>query len=188
MKKIIRYDKVYTTSEVVLLFSGTKEVATSLEAEISRINDVLIRRKFVKNSTGPVKEEGLDLSGIPDGNLINKKIVKAYSFRLEDIVDERQRIHAYETFQAYLDAFARRNKSGGIDIENSLPVLVTAEDDDKAQAAFFDLQCRLEMLKDKYQERAYEISVYLQGFSNLAAGVKPPKYVFALKKYQSSTT
>lgn len=182
---IIRYDKLYSRNEAVILFHGSAEEAQSLDGILkglsgSKVGWKLQGQELIRPTA---VEESVDSFATPDRVPMPEHIVKMYTIDSQHVPGNDAAWRAYRDFLFRFRDAAKREIEG-LDIYNSLPVLVEADTPEQAIKKWEQQKKDLARFQGKLDLRNAEVAIYLQGFFNLAAKVEPPKYVFEFTKVQ----
>ena len=176
-------------NEALLLFSGTGEAPISLDNLVCGFNS-FFNRAHVKRAPLDMprikKLIGVDLLQVPDYDLVRGTQLRAYILDLGQLVqDGLGERYAFDIFNSEFGGFLRKTKLEALkklDYENSLQGLVEAKDDAQAQRKIAEEQARIRNLRGDISKREEEVRGCIQGFYNLVAEVKPPKYTFSYSK------
>jgi len=180
---IIRYDRLYSRNEATILYHGPTEGATSLDNILRRLNGSKVGwgiqgQELVRPTA---IEETIDLSAIPEAPLISGQTAKMYTIDLQQVLKDSVAERAYREF-LFRFGEATQSQIAGVNLYNSLPVLVEAETKKEALKEWERLEEDLKIFEGRPDLMQAEVMIYLQGLFNLAAGTQPPKYVFELTK------
>ena len=181
---IIRYDKLYSRNEAIVLFHGSAVEAQSLDGILKGLSGkpVVGWRMHGQELIRPTAmEASIDSHAVPDLLLTPGQATKMYTVDLERVATDAVASRAYVLFPFELRE-AVNSQIEGINITDMLPVLVEADTKDQAKQEWEQQKKVLLRFQRRPDLRDLEISIYLEGFFNLAAKAEPPKYVFELKK------
>lgn len=178
----IRYDRLYSTNEFVVLFCGTGESVASLDGRIEKLNQELRSRYYLRQRLGVVDlTTTLSLPSQPE--ISEGKTIKAYKLDLNSLPKNSQ-IGLQSRFKKLLEGY-RKEKS--IDFENNFPLFAKAE---KEVVAEEYIPQRREEVKRRYEGnpllRGEEISLYIQGLLYLAAEEKPQNVLVFPREHKKS--
>src|SRR3989344_7542471 len=125
VENVLRYGKLYSKNEFVVLFAGTEKAADSLDQRIRRLNQEFTSgQHFATSPSKPqVQEAGIDIGSIADYQLVHGKTFRVYRLDLEDTPSSAQL--ADEVISAEMDRHARINK-GKLDSKAKLPFFIEA--------------------------------------------------------------
>lgn len=175
MKEIIRYDRLYSTNEVVVLFCGTREGVDSLDRRIGDFNGRLRAQRHLSPAVGLIDITSY-LNPMPSSEALREKIVKAYRLELKLLPDKIKR--QIETgVESELNGY---RKDRNADLENNFPIFIEAE-------IMMAAEEKLPLVRDKIrrdytghpESRGEEINLYTFSLLYLAAEEKPWNvYVF----------
>ena len=180
---IIRYDRLYTRDEAIILFQGTADEAASLESALRGASNSNRGIEFLRPLPGKPNaiEDKLNFYSVSSQNLPPGQKIKMYTISLEQATTDAWAKRAYRIFLFELNEMVLEQISG-VDIFNSLPVLIEADTLELAGEKWKSKKEDLKKFQGRTSLRDNEISIYLEGFQNLAENVKPPKYVFEFTK------
>lgn len=179
----IKYDRLYSTNEFVVLFCGTGDAADSLDARIRKLNDDSFQRgtQFKEFTTKPhVKEEATEVDGTEARGIIGDKSLRVYTMDLSVIHRDRVEL-ALDMLKGYLEQYARQHRKT-TDARHNLPIHITAEIQPQAEDIAPVVREELKRIYEGSPElRELELKHYITALRYLAAVVKPAN-IFVLDR------
>ncbi|MBI2655426.1 hypothetical protein HYX06_03315 [Candidatus Woesearchaeota archaeon] len=180
---IIRYDRLYSRNEAIILFHGSPEGAASLDTILRRLSGSKEGLEFLREGIGMpnVSCEEIGSSTFTNGVPIPQQTIKMYAVDLARVPTDESYWRAYRKFTYRLVELVNA-RMGNPDVYNGLPVLIEQNSAEMA-ALVRKLRERLkQMFQGNHYLRQQEVEIYLNGLINLVAGVEPPKFVLEVTK------
>src|SRR3989338_2422834 len=180
---MIRYDRLYSRNEAIILFHGPAEEAKSLDGIIKGLSGTPVGWKIQGQELikPTAVEESIDLQAVPCLTLMPDQTIKMYTINLERVATDELAWRAYRSFLFQFHQLVG-SRINGANLYNSLPVSIQAETRELAETTGKHERERLRGFKDKPDLRNEEVAIYLKWLLDLAARVEPPKYVFEFTK------
>lgn len=163
----LRYDRLYSTNEVVILFCGSREKSQTLDNKLNDFNAYFNKRQLKGvPQRQRIKPKTFTIDSIPDNDFVQDRSVSVYSIDLGRLAKDGLEKHAYDILIAELDAYARKAMVG-INRRRGLPLMIEASD--RVIAERYLIAKNAEM-QDRYFRKPKlkneEISIHLSALFN----------------------
>lgn len=181
----LRYDRLYSKNELIVLFCGTEKKAQDLDERIIRLNVSFTRGHFNRNfpSRPEIRNACPDIGTMVGRELLADKAIRAYSLSLEEIPNVGKQL-VYDTIISEIDKHVRMN-GRTVNGMNNLPILVEASN--RLEAEEIAPRVR-DLLKNKYAGKPVlqmdEIRYYLKALFFLALASRPSNVYVLDREYK----